>query len=380
MSDPQAISSHDPIESTAGTLELVAQAAQRGAADAREAAARTWTATGLFVSRFVYTTCYIISYGVVFPSVLLARAVPVNNAAVRGLIEGAQPRGTRSMSCTTRPSCRRPTPLCRPSRRPETSPAVSTALPPARTLSHRGASQRSSPLHPLMIALASLVQIVLINVVLSGDNALVIAMVARHLPAPQRRAAMLWGGAVAIALRLALTLAVSYVLMIPGLRFVGAILLVGIACKLIQDEDETNEDAAPAPTSLRTAVVRIAVADLVMSLDNVVAIAGVSGSDPVLLVVGLVLSIGMILAFSQVILALMNRFRWVVYAGTAVLALTAAGMIRHDLEAVRDLTWVASLPLHLPLWADWAFRGVVVGGCLTSSRWWPRRLPAVEAA
>jgi hypothetical protein len=89
MSDPQAISSHDPIESTAGTLELVAQAAQRGAEDARVAAARTWTATGLFVSRLVYTTCYMISYGVVFPSVLLARAVPVNNAAVPGLIEGA---------------------------------------------------------------------------------------------------------------------------------------------------------------------------------------------------------------------------------------------------------------------------------------------------
>ncbi len=90
MSDAQAISSHDPTESTAGTLELVAQAAQRGAEDARVAAARTWTATGLFVSRFVYNTYYTISYGVVFPSLLLARAVPVNNAAVRGLIEGAQ--------------------------------------------------------------------------------------------------------------------------------------------------------------------------------------------------------------------------------------------------------------------------------------------------
>ena len=106
-------------------------------------------------------------------------------------------------------------------------------------------------MHPLMIALASLVQIVLINVVLSGDNALVIAMVARHLPVPQRRAAMLWGGAVAIALRLVLTLAVSYVLMIPGLRFVGAILLVGIACKLVEEELETNEDAAPTAASLR---------------------------------------------------------------------------------------------------------------------------------
>jgi hypothetical protein len=89
MSDTQAISSHDPIKATTETLELVEQAARHGAADAREAAARTWTATGLFVQRFVYTTCYTFSYGVVFPSVLLARSIPVNNTAVRGLIEGA---------------------------------------------------------------------------------------------------------------------------------------------------------------------------------------------------------------------------------------------------------------------------------------------------
>jgi YjbE family integral membrane protein len=235
-------------------------------------------------------------------------------------------------------------------------------------------------LHPLMITLASLFQIVLINVVLSGANALVIAMAARHLPVRQRRAAMLWGGAAAIVLRLALTLAVTYVLMVPGLRFVGAILLVGIACKLIQDEEATLEDGAPAATSLRTAVVRIALADIVMSLDNVVAIAGVSGSDPVLLAVGLVLSIAMILAFSQIILALMNGFRWVVYAGTVVLALTAAGMIRHDLEAVTQLRWGASLPRQFSTWADWGFRGAVVVACLTSSRWWPRRLPAIEDA
>ena len=82
----------------------------------------------------------------------------------------------------------------------------------------------------------------------------------------------------AIALRLVLTLAVSYVLMVPGLRFVGAILLVGIACKLLQDEDGTTEGTAPITTRLRTAVARIAVADLVMSLDNVVAIAGISGA------------------------------------------------------------------------------------------------------
>lgn len=235
-------------------------------------------------------------------------------------------------------------------------------------------------MYPLLIWLGSLLQIVLINAVLSGDNALVIAMAARHLPVSQRRIAMLWGGGVAIVLRLVLTVAVSYILMVPGLRFLGALLLVGIACKLVQDENETNETGVPPPTTVRTAVMRIAVADLVMSLDNVVAIAGVSGSDPVLLIVGLVLSIAMILAFSQVILALMNRFRWVVYAGTGILALTAAGMIRHDLEAVNHLSWAANLPVHLPLWADWSFRGAVVGVCLTSSRWRPRRLNVLEAA
>jgi hypothetical protein len=88
MSDPQAISSQ-VIESATGTLDLAAQAAQRGAADAREAAARTWTAAGRFVNRLVYATCYSTSYGMVFPAVLLARCVPVNNAAVRGLIDGA---------------------------------------------------------------------------------------------------------------------------------------------------------------------------------------------------------------------------------------------------------------------------------------------------
>jgi hypothetical protein len=89
MSDPQANSSQHPIESASGTLDLAVQAAQRGAADAREAATRTWTAAGRFVSRLVYCTCYSTSYGVVFPAVLLARCIPVNNAAVRGLIDGA---------------------------------------------------------------------------------------------------------------------------------------------------------------------------------------------------------------------------------------------------------------------------------------------------
>lgn len=89
MSDSQPAPTLDPVESRTGTLDMVAQAVRHGAADASEAVARTWDATGRFVTRFVYTTFYTVSYGVAFPSALVARAVPRDNAAVRGIIEGA---------------------------------------------------------------------------------------------------------------------------------------------------------------------------------------------------------------------------------------------------------------------------------------------------
>jgi hypothetical protein len=90
MAETQVGANSEVVHAATGTFELAARAARAGAADAREAAARTWSATSLFASRFVYTTCYTISYGVVFPTMLLAHAIPRNNAAVRGLIEGAQ--------------------------------------------------------------------------------------------------------------------------------------------------------------------------------------------------------------------------------------------------------------------------------------------------
>jgi hypothetical protein len=79
-----------PLDSSAGTLEIMSRAARDGAADAREAATRFWSASSLFASRFVYTTCYTVSYGVVFPTMLLVHSIPKNNAAVRGLVDGAQ--------------------------------------------------------------------------------------------------------------------------------------------------------------------------------------------------------------------------------------------------------------------------------------------------
>ena len=181
---------------------------------------------------------------------------------------------------------------------------------------------------------SSILQIVLINAVLSGDNAMVIALAAHRLPPAQRRQAMLWGTGLAIVMRLLLTFVVSALLLIPGLRFLGAVVLAYIACKLIQEEEEPTGPGREAPTSMRKAIARIALADLVMSLDNVIAVAGVSQSDPLRLTVGLVLSITMILALSTAIVAIMNRYRWIVYAGTAVLALTAASMMIQDCEVL----------------------------------------------
>ncbi len=89
MSETETGANHSSAAANSGTMELVSRAMKDGAADAREAAARTWDSTSLFMRRFVYTTCYTVSYGVVFPSLLIARAVPRNNAAVRGLIDGA---------------------------------------------------------------------------------------------------------------------------------------------------------------------------------------------------------------------------------------------------------------------------------------------------
>jgi predicted tellurium resistance membrane protein TerC len=97
------------------------------------------------------------------------------------------------------------------------------------------------------------------------------------------------------------------------------------------------------------------------------------------LAVGLVLSIAMILVCSSVILAVMDRCRWVVYAGTAILAWTAVGMMRHDLEFVNRLAASGGLQGDIPMWADWALRLLVMAACLTSGRWWPRRDPAIES-
>ncbi len=234
-------------------------------------------------------------------------------------------------------------------------------------------------MNELLLSVGPILQIVLINIVLSGDNAVVIAMAARHLPGNQRRRAMLWGCLFAVALRIVLTLVVASVLLIPGVRLAGALLLAWIACRLLQDETTTEPQPGAARTSLRTAICRIALADLVMSFDNVVAIAGVSRSNPAHLALGLALSIATILAFSTTIIAILDRFRWLVYAGTAVLAATAAQMLWHDVELLPAMLSTTTTPTPLPAWAGWGLQVGIVALCLTSNRWWPRRTSEVLA-
>ncbi len=232
-------------------------------------------------------------------------------------------------------------------------------------------------MNDLFLSLGAILQIMLVNVVLSGDNAVVIAMAAHNLPEHQRRKAMLWGCLFAIVFRLVLTLVVAYVLMIPGVRFAGAVLLAWIACKLLQDETAVDQTAEGAPGTLRKAIGRIALADLVMSLDNVIAIAGVSHSNPAQLVLGLVMSIVTILAFSTTIIAIMDRFRWISYLGTAVLAATAGQLMWHDVESLQTGFLAMHKMSGLSTAAGWFFQAIVVVGCLTSNRWWPSgRRPA----
>ncbi len=219
--------------------------------------------------------------------------------------------------------------------------------------------------------LVSICKLILIDLVLSGDNAVVIGLAAHLLPPRQRRQAMIWGCGMAIVMRIALTLIVAELLLFPGLRFVGALLLVWIACKLIKEESESRDVTKPPPTTLLKAVTRIAMADFIMSLDNIVAIAGASDSDPVRVIVGLALSISMLLLLSAVIMEIMSRYRWIAYLGAAVLAWTAADMMVHDLDQIVSGGWGRELAHHLPMWAAWTLRLGVTLLCLTTNLWWP---------
>jgi YjbE family integral membrane protein len=195
---------------------------------------------------------------------------------------------------------------------------------------------------------AALAQIMLVNIVLSGDNAVVIAMAARNLPAHHQRKAILWGSGGAIVLRVALTIVAVWLLKIPFLQCAGGLLLVWIALQLLTEE-EHEEGAHKAHDGLMGAVKTILIADVVMSLDNTLAIAGVAKGNWTLLILGLALSIPLIVFGSTLIMKIMDRFPIVVYVGAALIAWTAGEMVDSDVAMQPYLPHVFHGTIYLPL-------------------------------
>ena len=184
--------------------------------------------------------------------------------------------------------------------------------------------------------LKALLQIIVINIILSGDNAVVIALAARHLPKRQQKNAILFGSAAAIILRVVLTIFAVQLLQYPYLKMIGAVLLVWIGAKLLLPEkEELADDIEGGGAGLFAAIRTILIADLVMSLDNVIAVAAAAETGPpearfMLLMIGLGLSIPLIIVGSQVLLKLMIRWPFIITLGAALLGFVAGEMLVSD--------------------------------------------------
>ena len=185
---------------------------------------------------------------------------------------------------------------------------------------------------------SALFAIIVIDLVLAGDNAIVIALAARNLPAQLRKRAIVWGAVGAIVVRTVMTLLVVWLLKIPGLMLIGGSLLVWIAyCLLIDNQGGEAQHGNPA-TTFWGAMKTIVVADALMGLDNVLAVAGAAHGSFLLVVLGLLISIPIVIWGSQLVLKYIKRFPVIVYLGAGVLAWTAVKMITGD--PMVD-TWVA---------------------------------------
>lgn len=170
-------------------------------------------------------------------------------------------------------------------------------------------------------------KIIMIDLLLSGDNAVVIALACRNLPEAQRKKGILFGVGGAIGLRVLLTFFAVGLLSLPYLKLFGALMLLWIGVKLILPEDEHDESSIQADTKLFGAVKTIIIADFVMSLDNVLGVAGAAHGNMVLLVFGLLISIPLIAWSSQLVLKLIDRFPFIIYGGGALLGYVAGEML-----------------------------------------------------
>ena len=213
-----------------------------------------------------------------------------------------------------------------------------------------------------MAFLLAVLQIIAIDILLGGDNAVVIALACRKLPEEQRNKGIFWGVAGAIGLRVVLIFFALQLLTLPFLKVVGALLLFWIGVKLLQPEDDSHGNVEGA-TTLAGAIKTLVIADAVMSLDNVIAVAGAAKGDMGLVVFGILISIPIIVWGSKFVLTLMDRFPVVITLGAALLGWIGGGMFVGD---VMVKPYVEHLPswLHYVTGAAGAALVVVVGTLL----------------
>jgi YjbE family integral membrane protein len=211
---------------------------------------------------------------------------------------------------------------------------------------------------------SALLAIILIDLVLAGDNAIVIALAARNLPSHLQKKAIMWGTIGAIAVRSAMTLVVVWLLKIPGLMLIGGLGLLWIAYKLLADQKDGQHDG-PVASTFWGAMKTIVVADALMGIDNVLGVAGAANGAMDLVIIGLLISVPIVVFGSQVVLKLVERFPIIIQLGASVLAFTAAKMIVSEplLDAVFDPpTLVHSI-------ARWATYALAIVGVLGAGYW-----------
>ncbi len=209
--------------------------------------------------------------------------------------------------------------------------------------------------------------IILIDLVLAGDNAIVIALAARNLPAEHQNKAIMWGTVGAIVVRSAMTVGVVWLLKIPGLMLVGGLGLLWIAYKLITDTSEDEHEGSGA-TTFWSAMKTIVVADALMGVDNVLGVAGAANGDFMLVVIGLLISIPIVVLGSKLVLRLVEKWPVIIHLGAAVLAFTAAQMVIN--EKLLDPIFDGGETIHLI--ARGATYAVAVVGVLGLG-WWATR-------
>ncbi|WP_353155068.1 TerC family protein [Herminiimonas fonticola] len=218
--------------------------------------------------------------------------------------------------------------------------------------------------------LSALMAIIVIDLVLAGDNAIVIALVARKLPQHLQRITIIGGTLGAVAVRVTMTLAIVWLLNVPGLLLVGGLLLVWIAYKLLApvQEEKKGVHLSASQVGLWAAIRTIIVADAVMGLDNVLGVAGAAQGEFMLVVVGLLISIPIMVVGSTLILKWVERYPVIIYVGAAVLAWTAAKMI---VQEPMMSEFFGQNPFLLWLLYGLVIGGVVLSGLLRNAPWKP---------